>query len=244
MDGSHIIRRSVSGNSRARGRGGGLGATALPWGARSGRVNRRLLIGLALVLLGGLVVAVLARPSVSTPVVTAVDPADFVNGRFRKGARIRVETVITDSDDDPEPKSRLDVLNSLSEIWANLEEPNGEEPNGNEPNGDDGAPLANGRLYWWNENAPGSITHPATGGHDNFTLRVTSQGSHTDDGEDSNECPFPVGFTPVVRDVQVNPVIGTQDSVYEFFIRISDEDGERLLDGYPKLYVRKQWDQG
>ncbi|NLC56256.1 MAG: hypothetical protein GX774_05405, partial [Armatimonadetes bacterium] len=61
-------------------------------------MNRRLLIGLALVLLGGLVVAVLAAtPSVSTPVVTAVDPADFVNGRFRKGARIRVETAITDS---------------------------------------------------------------------------------------------------------------------------------------------------
>lgn len=138
MDGSHIIRRSVSGNSRAaRARRRALGGPPRwPWGARSGRVNRRLLIGLALVLLGGLVVAVLAAtPSVSTPVVTAVDPADFVNGRFRKGARIRVETAITDSGGDPDPTSRLDVLNSLSGIWANL----------GGPNGNDGAPLANGR---------------------------------------------------------------------------------------------------
>ena len=38
--------------------------------------------------------------------------------------------------------------------------------------------------------------------------------------------------------MQVNPVIGTEDSVYEFFIKIRDYDGEPLQAGYPRIWIR------
>ena len=191
-----------------------------PWAGEKGRAKHRLVLGFAALFLAGIVVAVIAAtPTLSNfRVVSPAYAPQVRNGRYQKGVNVTFGWTVTDATT-PHAAPPINEVSLLQSDTGTVQQTY-----------DASGVAASPYNYTTLGMTPSR--------QDNYTAQLRVQGGHANDGTATSTLSFPVGFTPEILDVQVNPVIGTEDSVYEFFIKIRDYDGEPLQDGYPRIWIR------